>query len=139
MSEAQPTTQSKICGGATILLAADVEKSANYDRDQLGFHYHRFWGDPPGFCILHRDRFSVMLALARDPQDIVPRHRAIDEMWDIYFWVTDADAMFREFQEAGAKLAYGPQNTSYGCREFGVKDLDGHIIAFGQDLDEPQS
>src|SRR5213593_4651308 len=32
----------------------DVVKSANFYRDKLGFHYDRFWGEPPCFCMVSR-------------------------------------------------------------------------------------
>jgi hypothetical protein len=31
-----------------------VVKTANDYRDQLGFEYERFWGEPPGFCMVYR-------------------------------------------------------------------------------------
>ena len=129
-------TKPGICGSAPILLVADVETSANYYRDQLGFSYERFWGDPPGFCILDRDNFSVMLALAKETKSIVPHYKAIEGMWNIYFWVTDAESLYKDFKARGASIAYELHDTSYGCREFGVKDIDGYIIALGQNLDK---
>ena len=35
----------------------------------------------------------------------------------------------------GAIIDYEPCDQPYGCREFGIKDPDGHDIAFGQDLE----
>ena len=47
-------------------------------------------------------------------------------------WVSDVDALHSEFVSRGAKIDYGLCNQSYGCREFGIQDLDGHDIGFGQ-------
>ena len=44
----------------------------------------------------------------------------------------DVDALFAEFQGRGAKIDYGLGNKPYEVREFGVQDLDGYDIAFGQ-------
>jgi uncharacterized glyoxalase superfamily protein PhnB len=55
-------------------------------------------------------------------------------MWNAYFWVDDVDALYQEFVAAGAKIDYGLGNKPYGIREFGIQDLDGHDIGFGQPI-----
>jgi hypothetical protein len=55
-------------------------------------------------------------------------------MWNAYFWVDDADAIYEEFKSRGAIIDYEIGNKPYNVREFGIQDLDGHDIAFGQIL-----
>ena len=43
-------------------LVADVVAAAGYYRDRLGFAFERFWGEPPCFCMPHRDGHIVMLS-----------------------------------------------------------------------------
>jgi uncharacterized glyoxalase superfamily protein PhnB len=50
--------------------------------------------------------------------------------------VRDARALFAEMAAAGAIMDYGPELQPYGVLEFGVRDLDGHDIGFGQDMDK---
>ncbi len=128
------STNAKIIGSAPILLVKDVVASANYYRDKLGFTYERFWGDPPGFCILWRDNFHVMLSRVEDPKHIVPHYKAVPDMWNIYFWVDDVEGLYADFKKRGAKVDYELCDQSYGCREFAIKDLVGYDIAFGQDM-----
>lgn len=59
----------------------------------------------------------------------------VDHLWDAYFWVSDADAMYEEIRGRGAIIDYGLCDQPYRCREFGIQDPDGHDIAFGQDLE----
>jgi len=125
----------KIIGSAPILLVKDVVASANHYRDALGFSYERFWGEPPRFCMVKRDGFVVMLSQVDDPSVIVPHYKHVDCMWNIYFWVDDVDALYADFKKSGAKIDYELCNQPYGCREFGIQDLDGYDVAFGQDLD----
>jgi catechol 2,3-dioxygenase-like lactoylglutathione lyase family enzyme len=125
----------RLTGAAPILLVTDVQASAHWYRDCLGFTYERFWGDPPGFCILHRDGFSLMLALAPGPEHVTPHWKVVHQMWNLYLWVDDADAAYADAKERGAKIDYEIGNKPYGCREFGVQDPDGYDIAIGQDLD----
>ena len=39
-----------------------------------------------------------------------------------------------ELDARGADIATSPTDRAYGCREFEVRDRDGHVICFGQDL-----
>lgn len=124
----------KITGSAPVLLVTDVVASANYFRDSIGFQYDQFYGDPPCFCITHRDGHYLMLAQVDDPQKITPYWKLRSHTWNAYFWVDDADALYHEFVAAGAKIDYGLCNQPYGIREFGIQDLDGHDIGFGQPI-----
>lgn len=125
----------KIIGSAPILLVRDVEKSANYYRDKVGFKYDRFWGEPPGFCILQRDRFHLMLSWVDDDRHIIPHYKVVRNMWNVYFWVDDARQFYEELVAAGAKIDYHLEEKGYGCLEFGIQDPDGYDIAFGQNIE----
>ncbi len=117
----------------------DVVASADYYRDKVGFAYERFWGDPPCFCILWRDGFHLMLSQVDDPKVIVPHYKIVDKLWNVYFWVSDAEALYEELKARGAIIDYDLCDQPYGCREFGIQDLDGYDIAFGQDMDTPDA
>lgn len=123
----------KITASAPILLVRDVVAAANYFRDCVGFQYKEFYGHPPDFCICNRDGFYLMLAAA-DPEKLTPFWKIRDKMWNAYFWVDDADALYAEMKASGASMDYGPCTQPYGVREFGIQDLDGHDIGFGQVL-----
>ena len=125
----------KITGSAGILLVADVVKAANYYRDKLGFSYDRFWDDPPAFVILNRDDHHVMLRQVDDPANVVPHGKVVDKMWNLYFWVDDVEAVYQEMKTSGATIDYEMEMQEYGVKEFGVQDLDGHHMAFGQIID----
>lgn len=121
----------KITASAPILLVRDVVAAARYYRDCVGFDHKEFYGHPPDFCISHRDGFYLMLAAA-DPEKLTPFWKIRDKMWNAYFWVDDADALYAEMKAAGATMDYGPCTQPYGVREFGIQDIDGHDIGFGQ-------
>lgn len=127
--------RAKIIGGAPILLVADVLKSADYYRDRLGFAYERFLGNPPSFCMPRRDGHIVMLSQVDDPKHIVPHYKVVPNMWNIYFWVDDVEAIYAELKDRGATIDYELGVKEYGVMEFGVQDLDGYDIAFGQDIE----
>ena len=121
----------KLTGSAPIVLVRDVRHAAAYYADKLGFTDCTFYGSPTDFCIARRDNFAVMLALT-NAANIKPNWQVVKGMWNIYFWVDDADALYAEFQASGAIIDYGIGIKPYGVKEFGIRDLDDHDIAFGQ-------
>jgi uncharacterized glyoxalase superfamily protein PhnB len=128
-----PVTATQLLGIAPYFLVRDVVKAAEYYRDALGFSYPRFWGEPSIFCMPQRDGLIIMLSQTKDTLIIRPNAKARrDESWDAYVWVKDADALYAEVKPHGAIIAYEPVlKEEYGNREFGVRDLDGYLLAFG--------
>ncbi len=127
-----PAPAPRLTASAPVLLVKDVVAAARHYRDTMGFRYDRFWGEPPDFVILHRDGMHLMLKQAADERHVVPHWTVSDKLWNVYFWVNDADALHAEFVARGATIDYGPCLQPHGCREFGTQDLDGHDIGFGQ-------
>ena len=126
--------KAKLMEQAPVLLVGNLPDSVGYWRDKLGFKA-QLWGDPPGFAICRRDACFLMLSQAPADHEIVPNWKIVDKMWNAYFWVDDAKALYEEFQASGARIDYELYEAPYNVLEFGIQDLDGHDIAFGQDLD----
>jgi catechol 2,3-dioxygenase-like lactoylglutathione lyase family enzyme len=122
----------RLTSSAPVLFVKDVVASANYYRDALGFSYDRFWGEPPDFVILRRDGLHVMLSAAPHGHQIAPNWKIHSGIWNIYFWVDDVDSLYAEYEKRGARIDYQLSNKPYGVREFGVQDLDGYDVAFGE-------
>lgn len=122
----------KFTASAPVIFVRDVHAAAAHYRDAMGFSFGKIWGEPPSFAILARDNMYVMIKQIDDHKHIVPRWTVSAGLWDIYFWVDDVDALYKEFVGRGAKIDYEPCEQPYGCREFGTQDIDGHDIGFGQ-------
>lgn len=130
----------RITDSATVLLVADVVKSAAYFRDCVGFGEPDLFGEPPVFAILGRDGFYLMLARVDDPSKIVPHWKLRDEeTWDLYFWVDDVEAIYAELKGRGAKIGCEMCVQPYGCKEFAIRDLESHSIGFGQVLKQGEN
>ena len=117
----------------------DVVATANYYRDKLGFRYERFWGEPPSFCMVHRNGVVIMLSCMPAGGVVRPNRFARPEPgddWDAYVWVDDADALFAEFTANGVTIARGICDQEYGCRDFDVEDCNGYRICFGTSTGE---
>lgn len=124
----------RITGSAPVLLVKDVLTAAAYYRDKLGFSDQSLYGTPVNFAILRRDTLTVMLGQAEDDGPIVPNWKRSHGLWNVYFWVDDVETIYAEFQASGAIIDYTLSIKNYGVKEFGVQDLDGYDIAFGQIL-----
>jgi hypothetical protein len=120
-----------LTGVAPILLVKDIEASAAYFRDKVGFNVE-LYNEPPTFGIADRDGIRIMLAKCENPSR--PHLRLVDKMWNAYFWVDNADELYKELIERGAEIDYTIYDTPWGTREFGIQDPDDHDIAFGQIL-----
>jgi uncharacterized glyoxalase superfamily protein PhnB len=125
---------SRILGVSPVFLVADVTKAAEFYRDKLGFKIiGYFFEEPPVFAMVGRDDKVVMLSLMRTSRGGSNRsHKS--EAIDAYFGVDDVDALHAEFQQTGADIIMPPQLRIYGMKELEVRDLDGYVLCFGQDV-----
>ncbi|HKR60639.1 MAG TPA: VOC family protein [Pyrinomonadaceae bacterium] len=121
---------------APYFFVDDVVTTANYYRDKLGFNYERFWGEPPGFCMVKRNGIIIMLAQLEEAGVMRP-NRTLDPedgAWDAYIWIDNADALIAEFKSKGVSIAREICDREYGCRDFEVDDCNGYRLCFGQVL-----
>jgi predicted enzyme related to lactoylglutathione lyase len=124
-------------GIAPYFLVDDVVTTANFYRDQLGFHYDRFWGEPPAFCMVQRGGIVIMLSQTEEPGSICPNSKVGRDggAWDAYIWIDSADDLYAEFKSKGVAIAREICDQVYGCRDFEINDYNGYRLCFGQDLE----
>ena len=122
---------------APYLIVDDVVTTANYYRDKLGFHYERFWNEPPSFCMVKRNGIVIMLARIEGAGHIRPNRMVDPEggAWDAYIWIENADQLYAEFKSKGVTIAREVCNQMYGCRDFEIDDYNGYRLCFGQNLE----
>lgn len=123
---------------APILFASDLPATIVYWTGKVGFEAAGVWGEPADFAILGRDGARLMLSQAPAGHEIVPLWRVKSMLWNAYFWVDDAAALYEEMQRRGAIIDYELCTKPYDVLEFGIRDLDDQDIGFGQVLN-PQS
>lgn len=112
-----------------VLGARDVRAAAAFYRDKFGFEINGLWGEdghPATFAIVGFGAITIALQLDRE---VRPRAD-----WAAYLYISDVDAYRDALSARSVPIRREPQNQPYGCRDFDVSDLDGHILAFGQDL-----
>lgn len=111
-----------------VLRSGDYPRSRDFFVDVLGFSIAEEGGDPPRFGIFKRDRATVFVD-AWHGADAEP-HAG----WRAYFHTPDVDALATAFRAAGAEVE-GPRNAVYGMREITLRDPDGNLLCFGQDIE----
>ncbi len=120
--------QQRIAPWAFVLAVPDLDKSASYFRDVLGFRVG--WDDATGWRLVERDGVRVMLGHC--PGDMRPADLG-SHNWFGYVDVQDVDALHAEITARGAACS-APKDRPYGMREIVVTTVDGHRIVFGQEL-----
>ena len=115
-----------------ILVVRDIQKSVAYYRDALGFTVDFTYGEPPSYAGVYRG--SVLLHLQAESQaDRPPGGSAV------YLYVEDADRIYRELRERGARIEKEPQDYPYGLRDFDVRDLDGNRLVIASPTEKPSA
>jgi catechol 2,3-dioxygenase-like lactoylglutathione lyase family enzyme len=118
----------KIAPWAFVLAVPDLEKSAAYYREALGFRVQ--WEEASDWRLVERDGVRVMLGHC--PKDMRPGELG-SHNWFGYLGVDDVDALHAEIAARGAACT-PPRDTHYGMREIVVTTVDGHRIVFGQQI-----
>src|SRR5438477_220373 len=109
-----------------VIAVPDLQRSANYYRDILGFTIHDI-GDP-GWRFMQRDEFAI---LAGECPDAIPPRELGDHSYFAYIGVDHIDALYAELAAKNAEILNPPRDEPWGMREFGVTTIDGHRIRFG--------
>jgi catechol 2,3-dioxygenase-like lactoylglutathione lyase family enzyme len=116
-----------IASWAFVLAVPDLQNSAAYFRDVLGFRV--LWEDAPDWRLVERDGVRVMLGHC--PRDMRPSELG-SHNWFSYLNVDNLDALYDELTARGAQCTE-PVDKPYGMREIVVTTIDGHRIVFGQE------
>lgn len=125
--------KSKILGSATQLVVADVVKTAEFYRDQLGFKIVDYFLDPPVYAMVERNGIQVHFGKA-DHDSVQQSNVPLRQVgFDLYFWVSDIEALFEEFSSKDVKIIEPLTTRVYGNVEFSVRDLNGFKLVFGQE------
>ncbi|MEM6452606.1 MAG: VOC family protein [Cyanobacteria bacterium P01_D01_bin.105] len=114
-----------------VLAVPDLEKTAEFFRDVLGFTIHEI-GDP-GWRMFVRDNCRIM---AGHCPDAVRPSELGDHSYFGYFVVNDVDDYYGMVASKGAEIFKPLRSEEWGMREFGVRTIDGHRIMIGEDLEE---
>ncbi len=114
-----------------VIAVHDLERSARYYRDVLGFEVREI-GDP-GWRFFFRDQCWI---LAGQCPDALATAELGDHSYFAYVEVDDIDALYAEVTAKGATLIKKLRDEPWGMREFGIRTVDGHRIMFGRPIEK---
>jgi uncharacterized glyoxalase superfamily protein PhnB len=127
-----------------LFVVADVEESAEYYREKLGFDIDGYFGYPPRFTSVLRDGIEIMLKSQGETEKKrlspeLPARRRLPRCadCDAYINVADLDALYHELKSRKARIVRKPETTEYDTREFAVEDCNGYVICFSQAIERP--
>jgi catechol 2,3-dioxygenase-like lactoylglutathione lyase family enzyme len=115
---------------AFVLAVRDLDRSAAYYRDVLGFRL--LWEDATDRRLAERDGVRLMLGHCPDEK---PATEIFPHDWFGYLETDDIAALRAELIGRGADCSER-NDQPYGMREIIVTTIDGHRIVFGQDLSQ---
>jgi len=111
-----------------VLAVPDLERSAAFYRDALGFEV-REMGDA-GWRMFVRDECRIMAGAC---PDALPAAGIGDHSYFAYLVTDDVDAFHARAAAAGAEITKALASEPWGMREFGLRTIDGHRIMIGQE------
>jgi uncharacterized glyoxalase superfamily protein PhnB len=106
-----------------MLQSSDLQRTIDWYDAVLGF---RCIGREDGWCRLERD--GVTLMFMRNAHLGAPHATATQ-----YITVDDLDALWSTIKNQ-VTSEWGPEDMPYGMREFAIKDPDGYLPSFGEEL-----
>ena len=76
---------------------------------------------------MSRDGVALFLDLRH-----TPRSTPLNQYWALYIYVDDVDGYAAELRARGVPIDREVEDQPYGCRDFDIRDPDGHVIGIGQ-------
>jgi uncharacterized glyoxalase superfamily protein PhnB len=122
----------RFTGLAPVLLALNVQEALAYYRDVLGFDVTPYEPAPEDYGYVSRDGATIHIAHADHCR---PNSDLVTDLFDVYLWVDDVEAVHADLEERGADLLHGPVDRPWGMREIRVRDLHGYVLGIGQPLE----
>jgi catechol 2,3-dioxygenase-like lactoylglutathione lyase family enzyme len=115
-----------LTGSRLVLAVQDLQQSAAFYKDQLGFN--TVW-EGGGWHFLSRDQVCIMIG---ECPDDLPAFELGSHSYVAYFEVKNIDGLYREYLLKEVEILSGLQDKPWGQREFSIRTIDGHRINFGE-------
>ena len=112
-----------------MLAVKSMDDTILFYRNLLGFEcVNRL----EGWAALRKDGVEIMISLPNE-------HEPFEKpalTGSLYFNTADVDELWDEIKDK-ASVVYPLENFYYGMREFAIRDNNGYILQFGQEITDP--
>ncbi|MGC2695813.1 MAG: VOC family protein [Candidatus Angelobacter sp.] len=112
-----------------MLAVTSIDDTIAFYRNVLGFECI---SRMDGWAALRKGCVEIMISLPNE-------HEPFDKptlTGSIYFNASDVDALWGQVKDR-ARIVYPLENFYYGMREFAIRDNNGYILQFGQEIKDP--
>ena len=129
-AEERPNTPDlAIVSAKPVLYVADVDASARFYRDRLGFRIDFVHGDPPFYGSVSREGTTLHLKAVDEPV-FVPGAAQREGLIMAFIDAPNVRELYAEYLAADAEIAQKLTKQAWGGTDFIVRDPDGNAIAF---------
>jgi catechol 2,3-dioxygenase-like lactoylglutathione lyase family enzyme len=120
--------EAKIIGSRYVLAVNNLEKSADFYKNKLGFK--TLW-EGGSWHFLVRDAIKIMLGECPDDK---PASEINCHSYFAYFEVENIPGLYSEYQLKQVDILSDIENKPWGQKEFSIRTIDGHRITFGEEV-----
>lgn len=113
-----------------VLFVANVQTSATFFRDSLGFAIDFLHGNPPFYGSVSRGAAQLHLRFVHEPVFSPGVRDREDGLISAFVGVDNIKGLFAEYKAAGADFAQPLRKEPWGASAFIVLDPDGNWICF---------
>lgn len=124
------STNSVLTRALPVVFVLNVETSAAFFRDKLGFAIDFLHGDPPFYASVSRGAANLHLRFVHEPVITTGVREREDGLISAFVEVDDIQALFAEYKAAGVEFAQRLRKEPWGMSTFMVLDPDGNYICF---------
>jgi len=119
-----------------MLSVSDLKRTMTFYCDRLGFHVVNKLGDPDlTWCMLGRDGAKMMFSRP-PPEEMKELPQRAKDFQVYYFYPDNIVALHAAWKTKRVPVTELRVST-YGMKEFELRDPDGYWLWFGQETDEP--
>ncbi len=118
-----------ITGTRFVIAVPDLQSSAAFYRDVLGFMIHAI--SDPGWLFFSSGACTIM---AGECPGALHPSKLGDHSYFAYLETADIDVLYETVCAAGTRICKSLRDEAWGMREFGLVTADGHRIMFGSAL-----
>ena len=121
----------KIYFSRPVFPTPDIERTAGYYSDVLGFRVVSFLDAKEPHVCLYRDFIEIILTKSNGSV-VQPNRELYGYGYDAYCITDDQESLQSEFSANGANIVKPLFEVDYHYAEFVVEDIDGRWIGFGK-------
>ena len=111
-----------------MMWVPNIQATVSFYTDTLGFTFDNF-SEEWKWASISRDAVAIMLAV---PNEHIP-YSGPAFTGSFYIRVDDVNTLWNELKDK-TTIVYGIDNFDYGMREFAIRDNNGFMLQFGQEI-----